>query len=199
MKKVMDQNTNCETLVARSYPYRFALLCTAIFVCSMLLTSFAIWLYLYSEPAPSYAENYAMLARLRNEITFTSLIVYSATSLFALAGTMIISLLYSHKVAGPLYKLGVYLRRVASGDFTGSIILRQGDVIRHLADDVNTLISSYRSAVSELEIEADALGDAASRIKEAAHPMSREDLHKVLDPIATKTDEIENILHTFRL
>src|SRR5208337_2591168 len=162
----MEKNNKSEAVVAQSYPYRFALRSVAVFVCGVLLTSIAIWFYSYREPAPSYAENYEMLSRLGEKIVLISVIVYAAMSLLTLAGTAVISLLYSHKVAGPLYKLGLFLREVTSGDFSGSVKLRKNDVIHPLAEDINALVSSYRALVSDMEAKAGELSSTVSGIRD---------------------------------
>jgi len=195
----MEKDNKSEAVVAQSYPYRFALRSVAVFVCGVLLTSIAIWFYSYREPAPSYAENYEMLSRLGEEIVLISVIVYAAMSLLTLAGTAVISLLYSHKVAGPLYKLGLFLREVTSGDFSGSVKLRKNDVIHPLAEDINALVSSYRALVSDMEAKAGELSSTVSGIRDAAHSPSQEELHTASAHIAAKTDEIKALLQKFTL
>ena len=195
----MEKDNKSEAVVARSYPYRFALRSAALFVCGILLTCIAIWFYSYYEPAPTYAENYKMLSRLRGELMFTSVIVYAAMSLITLAGTAVICLLYSHKVAGPLYKLGLFLREVTSGDFSRSVKLRNGDVIHPLAQDINAMVSSYRDVISELEAKAGELRATVSGLGDSAHSPSQEELHAASAHIAAKSDEIKALLQKFTL
>lgn len=195
----MEKDKKSEAVVAQSYPYRFALRSAAVFVCGIILTSIAIWFYSYHEPAPSYAENYKMLSRLREEIVSTSVIVYAAMSLITLACTTVISLLYSHKVAGPLYKLGLFLREVTSGDFSRSVKLRNGDVIHPLAQDINAMVSSYRDIISEMEAKAGELNTTVSGLRDATHSPSHEELHTISAHIAAKTDEIKALLQKFTL
>jgi methyl-accepting chemotaxis protein len=195
----MDQNKTTET-VSRSYPYRFVSLCIVTFLAGVLLTSAVIWFYIYREPAASYAENYRMLARLKGEIFYLSLVIYAVTSVFVIGGIAFLSLLYSHRVAGPLYKLGLFVHKTAVGDFTGSVALRRKDVIHPLAEEVNRLVAFYRAAVAQLETRTHEL-DSAARVISAAQPPTGtgEDLQKALIHISDKAGEIGDILHRFRL
>ncbi len=194
----MEQHQSNET-VERSYPYRVAVQCTVTFLSGLLLTSLVIWLYSYRVPAASYAENYKILSQLRNEIVCSSLVIYTVTSLFIIGSIAVLSLLYSHRVAGPLYKLGLFVRKTALGDFTGSVTFRQTDVIHPLAEDVNELIAFYRATVTQLETKAHELDSAARVISDAALPPSRDELQKVIVDICGKADEIGDILSHFRL
>lgn len=194
----MERHITDET-VARTSLYRFAVKCTATFLSGVLLISLVIWLYSYREPAASYAENYRMLARLRSEIVCKSLIIYAVTSLFIIGGTAVLSLLYSHKVAGPLYKLGMFVRKTALGDFSGSVTFRRNDIIHPLAGDVNAVIASYRETVAQLEAKSLELKVAARVLSDSDHSPSPEELQKALEHISVKAGEIRDILYRFRL
>ncbi len=194
----MEQYGTNET-VARASVYRFAVQCTVTFLCGLLLISLVIWLYSYREPAASYAENYRMLARLRGEIVCSSLIIYAVTTLFIIGGTAVLSLFYSHKVAGPLYKLGMFVRKTALGDFSGSVTFRRKDIIHPLAGDVNAVIASYRAIVTQLEAKSHELNSYARVINDSGHAPSREALQEALEHISVKAGEISYILYRFRL
>ncbi|MBF0560049.1 MAG: methyl-accepting chemotaxis protein [Nitrospirae bacterium] len=185
--------------VERSSLYRFAVTCTIIFLSGVLLTSAVIWYYTYREPAASYLENYRMIAHLRSELVYTSIFIYAVTSLFIVAGTAVLSLVYSHRVAGPLYKLGMFVRKTALGDFTGHVTLRRNDVIHPLAEDINKLIDFYRSTIIKLETGAVALESTARVISDASGPLREDDLHKAAAHVRHKAGEIGEILHSFSL
>src|SRR5208283_2311402 len=190
----MDRNRTDET-VSRSYPYRFVVLCIVTFLAGVLLSSAVIWFYIYREPAASYADNYRMLARLRSQIVYSSLVIYAITSIFIIGGVAFLSLLYSHRVAGPLHKLGKFVRERADGHLTGKVTLRQKDVIHPIAGDLNTLIAYYSAAVAQLETRAHELDSAARMISGAAQPPTGEELQKALIHISEKSCEIGDILH----
>lgn len=64
----------------------------------------------------------------------------------AIAVIVIISIIFSHRIAGPIYNIERKLDGVIQGDDTGFIHLRKGDELKELADKINKLISLVRNA-----------------------------------------------------
>ena len=53
-----------------------------------------------------------------------------------------ICVFFSHKIAGPLYKLQKHLRLLRNGENPGKLFFRKGDYFLDLADDVNQTIEN---------------------------------------------------------
>jgi len=73
---------------------------------------------------------------------------------------LLLTIFFSHKLAGPVYRLELAMNRVLGGDYSEEIHLRDGDQLRNLADLTNevieqsaTLISSLKNATNEDECE----------------------------------------------
>ena len=56
----------------------------------------------------------------------------------------IVSILLSHRVAGPVYRLGIFLRAVAQGDLSQRLRFRQGDELTETAESFNSMVDSLR-------------------------------------------------------
>jgi len=50
-----------------------------------------------------------------------------------------VSIWFSHKIAGPVYRMKQYLRQIAEGDFSTRITLRKRDELADLAESINYL------------------------------------------------------------
>jgi nitrogen fixation/metabolism regulation signal transduction histidine kinase len=55
----------------------------------------------------------------------------------------ILGIFYSHKIAGPAYRMSMDINRVLDGEKGVQIKLRQHDKLHNLADRVNQLIAEY--------------------------------------------------------
>ena len=137
--------------IRKAYYRSLAFRCILAILLGGIATGLVLFLSLSSEPGSSYAENYAIMASMRKELFHKSMAVYAMASLFIAVGIAVISLLYSFRVAGPLYRLGVFARQIASGDLAGTVRLRRHDVIRLMDDDLNHLAAEYKSVVDRLE------------------------------------------------
>ena len=58
----------------------------------------------------------------------------------------IIGIFYSHKIAGPVFRIKADIDKVLSGDKDVRIVLRKNDKLHDLADSVNLLIEELRKS-----------------------------------------------------
>jgi nitrogen fixation/metabolism regulation signal transduction histidine kinase len=64
---------------------------------------------------------------------------------------MVIFILLSHRVAGPLYRIERIIKEVESGNLKGRIKLRKTDLLSELKDVINDLVISLDSRLSKLK------------------------------------------------
>ncbi len=83
------------------------------------------------------------------QIIFTPLL---AANLLVLLISIPFSLLYSHKIAGPVYRLEQSLDLLISGEMDFMINLRKNDEFKYLADKMNALIDYMRRNVGEVRL-----------------------------------------------
>jgi methyl-accepting chemotaxis protein len=124
-----------------------------------------------------------------------SLVLSSFALLLILAVIVIISIAYSHRVAGPLHKLGMHTRKIASGDLADPVRLRSDDVIQDLAADLNSLSGRYRDVLTRVRIKTRELStiiDNAEKEGQNAGPVPTEE-------IAERIDEIRELLNRIKL
>lgn len=60
----------------------------------------------------------------------------------------IVSIMYSHQIAGPAYKLEKSIQRIANGDLTFEIHLRRNDNLKEVAGAINTMLSRFRETIA---------------------------------------------------
>ena len=63
----------------------------------------------------------------------------------------IIGLFYSHRLAGPVYRINADLQKVLNGERGVRISLRKDDKFHDLAEQINALIDSYEEAMQKSE------------------------------------------------
>jgi signal transduction histidine kinase len=60
----------------------------------------------------------------------------------------IIGIFLSHKIAGPIYRMEKFLGDMAAGNFSSRITLRKGDELVSVADKINVLNESLKTAIA---------------------------------------------------
>ncbi len=121
--------------------------------------------------------------------------------LLAMLATCLLSLLVTHRFAGPLYRFEQVLRRAADGDLPGVIQLRHGDDLHEFAALLNRTFGTMISALETIGAHEGEAGKelAALRDKMQGGLADPHDIVDRLDEIGRRHKEIANVLATFRL
>ena len=104
-----------------------------------------------------------------------------------------VSLILSHRIAGPLYKLRMYLEDVRSGGSFKKLTFRDKDFFQNIAAETTETIE-YLTHKSE--DEADYLDEVSTYLENIALVVP-EDKKPVLNEIQTKLKEINNLREGF--
>lgn len=59
----------------------------------------------------------------------------------------LVGIYLSHKIAGPIFRMERFMDDMASGNFTGKLVLRKGDELLRLADAINRLSESMKTTM----------------------------------------------------
>jgi len=171
----VQQTAATTQVISKSYLSGLILKCGLFFAGGLLLTGFILYLSAHQPLGPTYQECFAQLAQLKKEMLVKSIIIYCLLTTLILAGVIFITLIYSHRVVGPLVGIKRVIKAVAAGDLTQPARLRKKDAIKPMAEALNTLIDTYKTRIRLVDQQAQALqelldqpGDPAQAAKIAA-------------------------------
>jgi methyl-accepting chemotaxis protein len=181
--------------IRKTYYRSLAFKCILAILLGAVVNGLLLHVSLSGEPGSSYAEGYAIMASLRTNLFYKSMGIYVATSIFIAIGITVISLLYSHRVAGPIYRLGLFARKIASGDLAGTVKLRQKDEINMMADDLNNLTAEYKKIITRIEHKTKEFEEIAVTIGKSKGDAALDDIAR----LSGKRDEINKILSNIKL
>lgn len=74
----------------------------------------------------------------------------------------IVSIMYSHQIAGPAYKLEKSIQRISNGDLTFEIHLRKNDNLKELAMAINGMLGKFRDTIASAKTLSD---DIAAKLQ----------------------------------
>ncbi len=161
MNKV--KQTASQEVISQSYLRGLILKCGLLFAAGLLLTGGILYLSAPKPLGPSYQETFARLAQLKDEMLVKSALTYLLLTGLILAGVILITVLYSHRVVGPLVNIKRVVKAVTGGDLTAAARLRRNDAIKPMADSLNALIETYHKRVQTAIKHANALNDLTNR------------------------------------
>lgn len=119
-------------------------------------------------------------------------------SMLLVAGLSVVA---SHALGGPLYRLEAIGKRLADGEIPDSIRVRHGDDLVGMAVVLDRLVGNLRDTVTSIreraEVARTRLGDLRRGLAAGAVPAA--DVSTRLQEIAAQLEGIEETLRSFRL
>ena len=179
----------------KSYLNSFVVRITLLFsgIALLTVTGFSL---APQERSYSYADSFKLISELDRVLITKSIMLFSFILLLILIGIIIISIAYSHRIAGPLFKLGIHSRKIASGNLTDAVRFRRDDAIHILASDLNNLSNHYRDHLVQLQAKTRELAIA---LEKAEKRTPSKDQPEPIDEISERISEIRDLLGQIKL
>lgn len=89
----------------------------------------------------------AMLRGIQQVLFWRIALFYTITILIIVLAMVILHLLYSHRIAGPAYRIAQEAAKIAGGNLSGNIRFRQTDNLMDMADSMNDVALQYREHI----------------------------------------------------
>ena len=119
----------------------------------------------------------------------------------ALIAVLLVSLLYqmiiNHKFCGPLVNFSHTFKKISQGDFTRKIFLRQYDLLKNEADQVNDMIDSLSDHIMILKNDHDRLLSTLKKV--SGSEMERAEYQNTLEVLRKQVDICQNHLSVFKI
>lgn len=164
-----------------------------IFVTGLVVLAGVFYLTNQQTIGPAYSEGFKILSQLQQEILYKSLIVYLCIVLVMVVGVIGMSLLYSHRIAGPMYRLGAFTEELKDGHFEKPVSLRKGDAIHFLAREMNNMAAQYRQTIQLINLELIEITKQKEMLR------SGQDKDAALAEITIRAGEISKILSAYKM
>lgn len=159
----MQQTAATTQVISKSYLNGLFFKCGLFFTGGLLLTGVILYFSAHQPLGPSYQESFSRLAQLKDEMLIKSVIIYCLITTLVLSGVIFITVIYSHRVVGPLVGIKRVIKAMTNGDFTQTARLRQKDAIKPMAEALNTLIDSYKAKIQLADQQAQAMQEMLDR------------------------------------
>jgi methyl-accepting chemotaxis protein len=130
--------------------YRLFLFVNSLMIV-LLGATIAGWGVFWSFPAnlgEGYHNVQALLREIGNVLFWRVAMLYAVTSILIVLATVALHLVYSHRIAGPAYHIGLEAARIAQGNLTGNIKFRKKDNLTDMADLLNDVASKYQGRIN---------------------------------------------------
>ncbi|MEE2670457.1 MAG: hypothetical protein VYA54_02035 [Bdellovibrionota bacterium] len=184
-------------IINPEFQYKFCLIiCGIVFLVSLLYPVVVYDLIRMLET--NYQEIQASLPAGSPQINFEELYKGTMFILFLIIAavlclTFVASILISHKIAGPMYKMTMFLRSIREGGAIHELTFRDGDQFEEVAEELNETLE-YLTNRDEDELEY--LTEVATYIENIALVVP-EDKKPVLEEIQKKIEDFKRLHQTY--
>jgi len=124
-------------LINPSFQLKFSLIVCSVIVISTLIYPVIIYEFfeLISRNNPQIAEN---IIAAQNDLVFYLIIIQTVITLLV----FIVFIFFTHKIAGPLYKLKNHLLEIREGKAISPLTFRDGDYFQDVAEEVSLFLET---------------------------------------------------------
>lgn len=167
------------TYITKEYQLRFI-----TYFCGSLLAGTALsmgifYMYTYKEMGAGYYQHLLTLQGLRHNIMPAMIFTGGIAVIFVTLVVLIITLIGSHRIAGPIYRLERSLESIGNGDFSIKTRFRKRDAIGVFADHIvcsadDHICSSCMKATSNINCTIDSLNARVISIGKTLSDLRRE-------------------------
>ena len=169
-----------KVVVKRGFQFRYAMVVLALFV----LAAFMVWWETFQSLRGLADVGLIRDPQILQLLHDINKVVLTKISI-ALALVWFLSVLLSHYLAGPIYRIEVGLNALRSGDLIQRMHLRRYDELKPLAVLFNDTLETLRGAVRE---QRQAVEDAAERLERVALTLQGKERTELAD-VAKKLRE----------
>jgi len=134
-------------LIKKAFQFRYAFIITFFILFTSAVSSAAVYVSIFPYLSEKLANVYPQ-ARLVVLLRYANIKALFSTIVIVPLGIWL-SLILSHRVAGPWYRLEVLLRAMTKGDLSRDIQLRKNDELQSLAVLLNEVIGNLREVANE--------------------------------------------------
>jgi len=92
----------------------------------------------------AYLRNFSENEKYREAVVASLLWVFGIGILFVIVQLLLLTIFFSHKLAGPVYRFEMVCHNVIEGKYTDTVVLRKGDEMKNLAALLNEVIAKSR-------------------------------------------------------
>jgi len=126
--------------------------------------------------------------------------IYGGVVLLIIAFVAFISVIFTHKIAGPIYKIERTCRQmIDDNDLSMSIQLRTGDELQELAEEINQLVNHVRNTLLIEQQKDQAIATKIALLLESPEDLEAKLPEASRDALQDLQQKLQSTTHKYKL
>lgn len=184
-------------VIRKGYLTRLVLLLICIFIIGTTVSAIYLYLDIYRSLDTHYSAILSIITEIKETLVIRTIKINAFFFLLISAGIVILGILYTHRIAGPLYRIKLYAKMVGEGRLDTDIKFRRKDVIHSFGESFNDMTKSYSDRLTVLISEIQQFKDAIAELKSLTE--KGEDTEIAMKRALEQDSRIKRLLNTIRL
>ena len=137
--------------IDRGFQFKFIVKFCALIIITSLLTGLLIY-YFNRQTTTVAFENLKVVVKSTSDFILPIMLqILVVVTILVGIGTIIVTLFTSHKISGPLYRLGSDLEKIKAGDFSFEINVRSKDQLKKTVAEFNNMRRQLKDSIDLLK------------------------------------------------
>ncbi len=186
-----------EDIIQKGYSKRLFILLLSVFV--LFSASSAVYLYLdiYTPLSSHYSAVVSIVSDIHDTLIIKTIKINIIFFIFITAGVLILGILYSHRVCGPLIRVRIFAKAVSEGKLDTRISFREKDAIQTFADTFNDMVETHSNMVRKLRAETKELKETVRGLQVTSE--EGKDIGSGMEKISNIDKNIRDILNKIKV
>ncbi len=195
LKLFKDMTT--DKVITKGYLARLVLSALCIFIIGAAVSAVFIYSDIHRPLDSHYSAILSIITEIKETLIIRTLKINAVFYSMIFAGIVVLGIIYTHRIAGPLYRIRLYAKEVSKGRLDADIKFRRKDAIHLFAESLNHMTQSYNDRVTMLASEIRQLKDAVKELQTLTE--KDEDTAAAQQRIYELDEKINDLLSTLRL
>lgn len=193
----MDNPLKLTEVIRKGYLTRLVLLLICIFIIGTTASAIYLYLDIYRSLDTHYSAILLVLTEIKETLIIKTIEINAFFCLLISAGIVILGILYTHRIAGPLYRIKLHAKIIGEGRLDADIKFRHKDTIHSFGESFNDMTKSYSDRVTVLISEIHQFKDAIAELKSLTE--KGKDTEIAMKKVLEQDSRIKKLLNTIRL
>ncbi len=154
-----------EPIIQKNYLPGLVLSALGIFVLGIAVSAILLSLDMYRPLDTHYSAILSIITQIRSTLILKTVTVSGIFSLLVITALMALVIFYTHRIAGPLFRIKTSAKSIGEGLLSTRVKFRDRDVIHPFAESLNEMTGSYRERVRALQSEIREMKRTAEDLK----------------------------------
>lgn len=172
-----------------------------IIMLGAILAGWGIFWLFPAELGKSYGDIMASMRWIRKALYWKVALLYAAVGLPTIPAMVALHLFYSHRIAGPIYRLGMEATKISQGYLCDNIKFREKDNLTDMAESLCRVASYYRDRINAIKKSLAAIDLQSQKLASLAAQENKDaaELRQAAEEIVNNAGKIEHSLAQIKL